>query len=74
MHEIKQRQPQYAGRKTLFIEIADQVQGLPPLLVAEPGKWLAVLTEQEAYQVRLWRQLRDVERELKGESCQTPKQ
>lgn len=57
MHEIKQRQPQYAGRKTLFVEIAGQVQGLPPLLVAEPGKWLAVLTDAEAYQVRLWRQM-----------------
>lgn len=66
MHKIKQRQPQYAGRKTLYVEIAGQVQGLPPLLVAEPGKWLAVLTDAEAYQVRLWRQLRDVEQELKG--------
>jgi hypothetical protein len=66
MHIIKQRQPQYAGRKTLFIEIAGQVQGLPPLLEAEPGQWLAVLTNAEAYQVRLWRELRDVEQELKG--------
>ena len=45
---------------------AGQVQGLPPLLDAEPGKWLAVLTDAEAYQVRLWRELRDVEQELKG--------
>lgn len=67
MHKIKQRQPQYAGRKTLFIEIAGQVQGLPPLLDAEPGKWLAVLTDEEAFQLRLSRQMAGMDLKLKGE-------
>lgn len=67
MHKIKQRQPQYQGRKTLFVEIAGQVQGLPPLLDAEPGKWLAVLTDAEAWQLRLWRQMAEIDSKLKGE-------
>ena len=67
MHEIKQRQPQYAGRKTLYVEIAGQVQGLPPLLVAEPGQWLAVLDDAEAFQLRLSRQMAEIDSKLKGE-------
>ena len=66
MHKIKQRQPQYAGRKTLFVEIAGQVQCLPPLLVAEPGLWLAVLTDKEAFQLRLSREMAGIDSKLKG--------
>jgi hypothetical protein len=70
MHVIKQRTPRYSGSATLYVEIAGQIQGLPPLLEAKPGMHLAVLDDQEAHQLRIIRELRKIDDELRGVTCQ----